>query len=287
MSYVTGSHQLRVGSQWSTASFKHTAYSDTLYTFVNGVPTQVTYAVQGDPQRTKQKLNLGIYAQEQWTVKRLTLNPGVRFDYVNVYIPVQHLRAGKYVGARDFPEFDNLPNWKDLSPRLGAAYDLFGTGKTALKWNWGWYLEGVSINISNTVNPVEASANAVTTRAWTDRNGDFVPQEDELGPSSNINFGTSNVGVRYADGITTGWGKRAWNWETSASIQQELRPGLSVEAGYYHRAFGNFRVTDNAAVTPADYDPFCVTAPLDSRLPGGNQVCGLYNITPAKFGVTR
>jgi hypothetical protein len=39
-------------------------------------------------------------------------------------------------------------------------------------------------------------------------------------------------------------------------------------------------------VTPDDFSPFCITAPSDSRLPGGGgyQVCGLYDVSPAKFG---
>jgi len=47
-------------------------------------------------------------------------------------------------------------------------------------------------------------------------------------------------------------------------------------------------VTDNLAVTPADYDEFCITAPVDSRLPAsvsGKQLCGLYDLKPAKFGL--
>ena len=62
--------------------------------------------------------------------------------------------------------------------------------------------------------------------------------------------------------------------------------GWSITGGYYRNWFGNFLVTDNTLVTPADYDPYCVTAPTDSRLPngGGYQVCGLYDIKPGKFG---
>src|SRR5262249_2957349 len=54
---------------------------------------------------------------------------------------------------------------------------------------------------------------------------------------------------------------------------------------YFRTTWNNFRVTDNLAVGPADYDPYCITLPADSRLPngGGNQLCGLYNITPTKF----
>jgi hypothetical protein len=62
---------------------------------------------------------------------------------------------------------------------------------------------------------------------------------------------------------------------------------MSVSAGYYRNWYGNFRVTDNLAVGPSDYDQYCIKAPSDSRLPGGGgqQICGLYDITPTKFGL--
>src|SRR5207253_774873 len=56
--------------------------------------------------------------------------------------------------------------------------------------------------------------------------------------------------------------------------------------GYYHNWFGNFRVTDNLSVTPADYSSYCITAPVDTRLPGGGgyQICGLADVNLNKFG---
>jgi hypothetical protein len=211
---------------------------------------------------------------------------GLRFDYLNGYIPAQHVPASEFVGPRDYPRYDNLPNWKDVSPRVGVSYDLFGDGRTAIKWNLGRYVESMATGIAGAVNPALATTNTRTTRSWGDVNGDFIPQESELGASSNRNFGTANVGIRYADNTVTGWGNRAKDWETSVSMQHEVRPGLSVDVGYYRRTRGNFRVTDNLFVTPEDFNEFCVTAPVDSRLPdgGGYQVCGLYDIVPTQFG---
>jgi hypothetical protein len=70
-------------------------------------------------------------------------------------------------------------------------------------------------------------------------------------------------------------------------VQHELTRGVSLTGGYYRNWYNNFRVTDNRAVGPGDYTPFCITAPLDSRLPGGGgyPVCGLYDLAPEKFGL--
>jgi len=61
-----------------------------------------------------------------------------------------------------------------------------------------------------------------------------------------------------------------------------LTSRISMTAGYYRRRFGNFLANDNQFVTPADFSPYCVAAPVDPQLPGGggNQICGLYDVSP-------
>ena len=299
VSYVTGSHQVRVGTQWYYGHQAETqdTSNDSWLNLLDGVPVSVTLRTTPLVHQENLKLNLGIYAQEQWTRKRLTLNLGARFDYLNAYLPEQHLPPVRYVGARDFAAVYNLPNWKNVSPRLGGAYDLFGSGRTALKWSLGRYVEGQGSGIAELVNPMgslSSSAVSTGTRAWNDVNMNFIPDCDltnqalngECGPNNNANFGKPIVTTRYAPDVVTGWGTRGYNWETSTGLQQELRPGVAVEASYNRRWFGNFRVTDNTLVTPADYDPYCVTSPVDVRLPGGGQqTCGLYDIRPTLFGV--
>ena len=286
VSYVTGSSTLKMGSNWLSGKRIRTNNGTTSYTLSNGVPTAVTYASNPSPGHDNVKLNLGLFVQEQHTFQRLTVNAGVRYDHLNTYIPAQQTPATRYAGPRSFPRYDNLPNWKDISPRVGATYDLFGTGRTALKMSVGKYLEAQAVGISEVVNPMLTAFNAVYTRQWNDVNRDFIPQESELGASSNVNFGTSKVGIGYAPNAVDGWGVRSKNWETTAGVQQQLLDGLSASAMFNRRSFGNFRGTDNLAVTPADYDPFCVTGPVDARLPGGGgtQICGLYDLSPSRFG---
>jgi hypothetical protein len=111
----------------------------------------------------------------------------------------------------------------------------------------------------------------------------------ECGPLSDLTFGQVRTAgsTRYDDAVLSGLNdSQPYNWQASAGVQHELRPGLGVNATYFRTWFGNFNVTENQALTPADYDPFCVTAPADARLPGGggNQICGMNDIKPTRFG---
>ena len=141
MQYVTGSHAFKTGLSlrqgWSEKF--STINHDVSYTFVNRVPNLVTY--WATPFIYQHSIrNTAIFAEDQWNIRRTTLNLGLRYDGMMGTVPDQHLAAGPWVPARDFAGVRNVPNWKDINPRFGVAYDLFGNGKTAVKAALGRYV---------------------------------------------------------------------------------------------------------------------------------------------------
>ena len=295
-SYITGSHSFKTGFQLSQGvkNLHQYSWSDYNYTFLRNVPTQITQLATPYLRKERIRADLGVFAQDQWAVKRLTVNYGLRFDYYNAYVPEQHMPATKFIPARDFDPVYHVPLWKDLSPRVGFAYDLFGNGRTAAKVSLGRYVGKTAISVAADNNPVTRSVLSAT-RTWTDTNGNYVPDcnlanlsiNGECGAISNVNFGRVNANAtQYADETIHGWGARDYLWDVAAELQHQLGAGVSLTGGYYRNWYGNFLATDNQDVTTADYNPYCVTAPNDARLPGGGgyQVCGLYDVSPAKFG---
>ncbi len=225
-----------------------------------------------------------LFAEDQWVLGNATVNLGVRYDNHHAWVPAQTRPAGMFVPAQDFPQIDNAPNWKDLTPRLGLAYDLFGNGRTAIKVSLGRYVLSEATDLAEQVSHL-GSVVPSATRNWTD-NGDYIPQESELGPISNTAFGTAVVNTVFSPDVLEGWGTRPDNWQTSASVQHQLWARTSVMVGYFRTWYGNFRVNDNVLVTPSDYDPYCVNAPVDPALgdASGKRLCGLYDVNFAKQG---
>jgi hypothetical protein len=291
-SYVTGTHALKVGGSVVIGSFFwiRQLNGDRTYFLRNGRPLSIKQFL---PHEYEDHIRpeAALYVTDQWTRDRLTLTGGVRYDHYNNNAKAMDLPAGLFVGARSFPGTKNSPQWNDISPRVAAAIDLFGDGQTAIKASLGRFVRGFGANaLSN--NPVQQSVLSVT-RTWNDADGDFSPGCDlanplangECGRISNLNFGQNNPNAqRHAPELLTGL--RPYNWETTVQVQRQLTAGVSVTAGYYHKVFKGFTAPDNQLVTPTDYSQYCITAPVDSRLPdgGGNRICGLYDISPALFG---
>jgi hypothetical protein len=287
-SYITGSHSLKAGFQFNSGTPGDVTIipGDVTYRTFNGVANQITmFASPADT--IVRAVELGFYAQDQWTIRRWTLNVGARIDQFKGWVPEQDQPAGRWLPARHYDRIDDVPNWWDITPRVAAAYDLFGNGKTAVKSSIGKYVAYATAGSAVLPqNPVITASNSAT-RNWTDANGDWVPQENELGPLSNSRFGQNVNTTSYADDVMRGWGVRDYNWQFGAQVQHQLLERMAVNVGYFRTWFGNFQTTDNRLVTPQDYSPYCITAPVDARLPAsvsGQQVCGLYDLSPAKVG---
>ncbi len=307
VSYVTGAHNLKIGYGGVALVSdleNHMNDLNLAYTLSNGVPISLTQSLL--PFTTSYRTrNASFYVQDQWTLGRMTLQGALRFDRNWSFSPEQTIPASPFLAsALVFPETPGVTGYKDLSPRGGLAYDVFGDGKTAVKVNFGKYLEPTSNNNNYTLsNPITRIA-TTATRGWTDSNGNWVPDCNLRSPaaqnltttggdicaaSSAQTFGTATQTTANIDPkILEGWSVRSNDWQFGASIQQQVLPRVAVEVGYFRRWLNNFTVTDNLAVGAADFTPYSITAPPDPRLPGGGNyvVDGLYNVVPERFGQT-
>ena len=297
VSYVTGSHSAKVGFARTLYTTDDRAMDPQAirYRFNNGVPNQLT--LSGAPRFIlEQHTTQGIYAQDSWVLGRLTLQGGLRYDRMTQVFPEQVVGFTRFIpNGFIVPESKGV-NWNDVTPRMAAAYDLAGNGKTALKFTIGKFMvaqDGGGLFGAN-LNPTARLATNTITRAWNDANRNFVPDCDLLNPAanaecgaySNLNFGKNIYSNTYDQDLIHGMGVRPYNWEFSASVQRELIPRVGLNVAYFRRWFGNFVTTDNRALGPADFNTFGIPVPADSRLPGGggNTVTGFYDVAPAKFG---
>ena len=293
-SYVTGTHNIKFGVQdnWGYEWFATYKNADLEQNYQNGTPTSVyvfntpTYlnnAVDG---------SWGIYGQDAWTLKRLTLNYGLRWSYFKSSIPEESAGKGKFTaGTRSYgPE--TFPIWKDFSPRFGVIYDVFGNAKTAVKFAANKYQLQLTDTYTNGYNPIRLQS---ATLNWTDLNRDDVAQ-GSLGciyqtPGCEINFSqlpnnfaavTPGCSALYSPGAipcgTTQLAadrKRDYSWQYNIGVQHELMPRVSVSANWFRTNLRNLGLTYNVLQSFSDYTPVTVYSPID-----GHPVT-VYNVSAA------
>jgi len=302
VSYVTGSHQVKLGLQ--TLQGKYDTFGDALpsgtnYLFAGGTGGVAPFPLfvnqfAGPFQNKVRVRSQGLFLQDQWTINRLTINAGIRYDHFTAYAPAITVPAGPFKPEQTFAEAKDLPNYNDVTPRVGIAYDLFGNGKTAIKAGWGRYLAGQGGGDAKALSPSNA-LNASSLRSWFDANGNFKPDCDltnfggngECGPLFNPNFGKAAQTTRWDPSASTGWGVREYSFQYSIALQHELRKGLGVTVAYNRNDWKNQQAIVNNAVKASDFTQYCISAPSDARLGevSGKQICGLYDVNPGKVGL--
>ncbi len=239
-----------------------------------GCPTDTA----GSPNRVRTEG--GVFIQDKWTMNRLTVSAGLRIDWFDSQNPAFHLYPSLTTPLRDYdvPAFDTT-RYRDWTPKVGVAYDLFGDGKTAIKANVGKYVLGQALLVGGLASQPGYNVQLTSSRAWTDNNKNFIPDCDltrntnqgptQAGADNQVDTCLAAVGANalmYSNALNPnlavqddaryGWGKRPYSWEFSVSAQREIGKGVSVNGGVFKRWFGNFLVTDDTSHTADQYTQF-------------------------------
>ena len=313
LSYVTGTHTLKLGYQHAFMTDDRTWMTNSqnlTYRLDNGQPNQLTQSISPWVNDARVAWD-AVFAQEQWTSGRVTLQGAVRFDRARSWFPEQTLGPSRFLPMPIvIPETRGVDSYTDVTPRFGVAYDVLGNGKTAIKVSLGKYLEGAGVTGAYaTTNPTlrmpqttSTFGTAGVTRTWIDQNRNFVPDCDLLnsgaqdlrnaagdfcGVLSNVNFGRNVLTNSFDPRVVSGWGVRPSDWHLGISLQQQIGARSSVDVTYIRRWYQGFTVVDNLSLQPSDLTSFSIVAPVDPRLPGGGGyvVSGLYDVVPEKSGL--
>lgn len=269
-----GEHLFKGGVQYGRLYYAsdYSVRLDHWLVYTNGVPTAVRE--YNSPAFSKNVATVtGFFVQDAWSMNRLTLNIGGRYDKYVGTLPEQSAPGGAFSAARTVAKTEVL-NQSIGVWRLGASYDVTGTGRTALKASYSRYGLQVGIDRVTNVNPL-----TVGTRdcVWTDPNGDRKLQTSEIGTCPAFSGGT-----------TTGYNPAGVAWpysdEATAGVETQLPGAVRVGAMFYYRTNRAQLGQHNTLQPSSAYTKYTITVPNG---PGGTvanpkpTTATVFNIDPA------
>ena len=232
--FAGGSHNFKVGGEYldeQGQTLWNSYYTDNVIHFVNGslqgplsATTPAGVRLTNNSDSWSGLATISAFATDTWTIDKLTLNLGVRFDRYRVYTPAQQLAAGRFVPTPlTFAAVDKIVGFNHVVPRLGATYDLVGDGRTVLKANWGRFYFNPGVNLADAVNPNTGSQYADYT--WNDLNNDRVFQVGEEGVLQTRFGGVANASI---DPNL----RNSYTDEASFFVERAVITDLGVRAGF-------------------------------------------------------
>jgi len=274
--YITGSHQFKFGitDDWGIDQLNNLTTGDAYYNYLNGIPNNITAYNTPTYQKFRVKADLALYGVDTWHFKRLAITGGLRWEYLNNYIEAQNAPAGRFVGARSFPQIDcgtvkGLSCFKNWSPRVGVIYDVFGNHKTAIKAGVGKYNSPIVTSNLNAFNPMYTSSETIqwlnhpTTACETDgKTPGCIPAgsgfgDQNIGPNPNPRFGLLN-------NITMDPNfHREYQWEYSIGVQHQIMQGVTLNFNWNRTSDYQQPLIVNYAIPASAYTPFQIVNPLD------------------------
>ena len=302
VSYVAGAHNLKVGIQTQqgtqslgVSGINYNREAPPLnYNFSNGVPLSIIeVAAPAGDQATRMR-SLGLYVQDQWVLSKLTLNLGLRYDHFKAWVPEQTRPAGYFTAELHVDEVENAGNFHDLGPRAGRVV------RRLRQWQDGD--QGIHRTVSRLARCGIREPEQPRLQYGDAGEPDLERREPQLRARLRSPQPIAERGMR-GDRQRGVRDRRAGQSTCRRCARGVRQPpirlgGIGVRAAragaqrvgrrrLFPHVVREFHRHGQHLATPADYDPFCITLPLDSRLPGGggNQLCDLGDITPAKFGL--
>jgi hypothetical protein len=222
-----------------------------------------------------------LYAQDQYTLKRLTLGGALRFDRATSGYGSSCFGPNQFVPTAFCTTASNGVNYKDLTPRVAIAWDVQGNGKTAVKFSMGKFNNAAAIGAGyfTAANPARRVVNSLQ-RTWTDTNANRHVDCDLMNPAANGECGAFSFGLndlthfgqnpgtvglttvqcgrndpgisalataycgQYGSSVLDGWGERRGEWQYDLGVQREILPRLTGEFVYHRRIYTNLSLSD-------------------------------------------
>ena len=240
---LAGSHDFKVGGEVFHETFFEeffpTSYGNLSVSYTrNGTPAEVDLLDPGAIEATL--MTYSFFANDTWRVNnRLTLTPGLRFDRFANSLPEQGHPAGRFSATPiTFAAVDDLVSWNLVGPRFGVTYDVSGSGRNIVKFNYGQYWWNPSNDISTAANPNRSPW--FRRYPWADLNGNGSWDEGEQG--SNVLQTQGGVASSVVDPDL----ENTFTREFSTWFERQMADSFGIRTGLVVRQIRNQRANSDA-----------------------------------------